>query len=263
VELHDRGGLIYKNVYGDDFRRLTKEKKQERRLEIERRALLRKPLFYSTMDPNVLPGVPLNQVGFLIEAGESKKPRISWPLILLRSLYPLSSKDYRTRALGAFFPYMNGKHYLAEGKKKEGLSFLYRAQLMGYDIDWLKKNLGVTYEKLAFDLFKEGHLIESENIYRRWIQFDPESPQAFTNLGVVYEKQKREDKAMGIYEKAMKRFPDDAKAAYNMSVLHWGKDWDQVVFYLNEVIRRDPNHKEANRFLSQAKRKQMGASHGK
>src|SRR5205085_1007507 len=94
VELHDRGGLVYQNPYGDDFRSLSRENKTNRRREVEARYLARSPLFYSTMDSQVLPGANMNQVGFLLEANTpTSAARLSWPLLCLRSLYPLAVED--------------------------------------------------------------------------------------------------------------------------------------------------------------------------
>src|SRR5207244_3307426 len=99
---------------------------------VERGYLGKKPLFYSTMDPQVLPGVEMKQVGFLMEAaGTITWPgaRMSWPLLCLRSLYPLDVHDYRTRALACFFPYMEGRTLIAEGRPGDALRYFHRAGL--------------------------------------------------------------------------------------------------------------------------------------
>jgi hypothetical protein len=71
--------------------------------------------------------------------------RISWPLLILRGLYPLlNAGEYRVRALAAFFPYMNG---LATWN----LSYFNYAARLGYDVDWLKSNLNHTFSNAAYE----------------------------------------------------------------------------------------------------------------
>jgi len=253
VELHDRGGLIYKNIYGDDFRQITKAEKAHRRIQVEKSFLPTRRLYYSTMASQVLPDQALTQEGFLISVQGDPHKAISWPVIVLRSLYPLATSDYRTRALGAFFPFMEGRSLLAKQKVNEAMSFFNQAQIMGFDIDWLKQNLGATYEKLAFQQLQNNELKSAELLYKRWIQYDSLNSKAYGNLGVVLEKQGRIKEAKAHYEMTMIKFPKEAKPVYNLAVLYWNKDINQSISYLEEVLRREPHNKEAKHYLRVAR----------
>lgn len=256
VQLQDRGGLVFKNIYGDDFRQLDKPAKTQRRRQVEMSYLGRRPVFYSTMDSEVLPGITLVSKGFLYEAGGSRDQGISWPLLCLRSLYPTRPNDYRTRALGAFFPYMRGKNELERNDYGKAIIFFGRAQIIGYDVDWLKVNLGVEYAKWGYDSLVRGRLELAEWIYERWIQFDPNNIQAQSNLGVVYERAGRIEDAKFQYKKAAQLFPDAADPVFNLAVLAWNEsDWVEVIRNLEEVLRRQPTHEQARQYLQQAKQK--------
>jgi len=258
AEIHDRGGLIYKSVYGSDFRSIPKPAKKDRRIQVERTYLQVKNLFYATMDEKIMPGVTLEQVGIL-QWANPRNTRVSWPLILIRSVYPLVTSDYRTRALGVYFPYMQGRTKIEQGALLEGLSYLWRSKKMGYDIDWLENNLKFTYEKLGYDALQGNKFIEAEMIYQQAIKADPSNQGIYSNMGVVYERMGRWDDARKQYEVAMGLFPDNPKPVYNLAVWYWKKEkWLDVVKYLEEVLRRDPGYPEARKYLERAKTELKG-----
>ncbi len=243
VELHDRGGLVYKNIYGDDFRRLNKEGKNERRWLVEKKALAARPVYYSTMDPNVLPGVATRQVGFLLQAGTPKEKLIDWPLLIIRSLYPMDVADYRTRALAAFFPYMQGRQILNEGMLDKGLAYYKKAAEIGPNVDWLQVNMGYEYAHRSYDLLVQKRYAESEKIYRDWIGYSPADFQAQSNFGVVLERQGRLEEALAQYQKTADLFPTQADPLYNIAVALWsGQDWERIRPYLISALQRNPNH---------------------
>lgn len=255
VELHDRGGLVFRNIYGEDFRRLTKEEKARRRQAIEREMLGKRPLLYSTMDWNVLPGVPLRQSGFLLEAGEIERPAVAWPLICLRSLHPLRPSDYRTRALAAFFPYMRGRSLIKTDIEK-GLRCFRKSFSMGAGVDWVQTNLSTELLYEAFERLKANRFHDAERIYTAVVRMFPQNEQAHSNLGVVYERLGRWDQAKAQYQKAAGLFPHAADPVFNLAVMAWHKkEWPSVVHYLEEVLKRNPNHPSAMHFLRQARQK--------
>lgn len=256
VTLHDRGGLVFRNPYGKDFRSLPKEAKAKRRADVERSFLGVRPIYYSTMDTEALPGASLQQRGFLYEAGGSPDEKLDWSLMVLRSLYPEYPHDYRTRALAAFFPYMQGKLALQRDDYGKTIEFFKRAQIMGHDVDWLKTNLGTDYAKLGYNSLMRDRLALAEWVYRQWIDFDPDSMQAHSNLGVVLERMGKLTEAKLQYHIAAERFSQAADPVFNLAVLAW-KDgnWNEVVEDLEEVLRRNPNHLQARAHLEDAKKR--------
>lgn len=247
VRIHDRGGLIYKNIYGPDFRTLTKLEKKRRRAEIESAFLKDRPVYYSTMDPKALPGTNLHEEGLLMRATVPSGADMSWALIAVRSLYPLRPADYRSRALGAFFPFM-------KGRQSNDWRTLERAKAMGRDVDWLKINLGFYYAKLGYDAIQRGRLDRAAAIYQAWMDLDPAHFQPVGNLGVIREKQGREEEARALYEKSIALSDKAVDPVYNLAVWYWKrKDWPQVIAYLEETLRRAPNHKAARAYLEKAR----------
>jgi len=259
VSLHDRGGVVFQNPYGDDFRSLTKEEKEKRRHHTEGAALPIRPVYYSSMNPNVLPGSQLIQRGFLMEANPKNPIGFSWPHAILRSLYPLHVNDYRTRALACFFPYMKGRElYEGKGDVDQSLRYLRRSQAMGFDVDWLKVNLGAAYAVMGYRyLDKEKDFVIAEKIYRQAIEFDERNTNAQSNLGVALERQGRWEEAEQQYEKTARLFPDLADPVFNLAVLFWHrKEWDRVISYFEEVLKRNPSHAAARAYLEQARLRQ-------
>lgn len=246
VELHDRGGLVYRNVYGPDFRRLTKGEKEKRRVRIESAYLGVRPLYYSTMASAILPGVPFRFAGFLMEAGSQAAPRVEWDVLVLRSLYPLAVDDFRSRALAAFFPYMRGRMLLAQGRLAEGLRWWRRAASLGYDVDWVNSNLAYEYSHRGFQFLQAGDYAAAEMVYQEWLKFRPANFQAQSNLGVVFERQGRRDEALEQYRKTAALHPNEADPVYNQAVLLWRTgNWPAIEQLLNEALRRNPNHSGA------------------
>lgn len=246
LELHDRGGLIYPNPYGDDFRQLTREEKVPRRLAVEQRYLSVRPLFYSTLDTEVLPNVPLVPVGFLMEAGHSSAPRLRWPLLILRSLYPTAVQNYRTRALAAFFPYFQGRTLINEGKIAEGLDLWRACARIGFDVDWTRGNLPYEYAHRAYDALQNNKPELAEIFYRQWIEMSPQSYEARSNLGVALERQRKFEQAIQENDLTAQLFPTEADPLYNNAVALWPtKDWPRIARYLQQALARNPRHKLA------------------
>ncbi|MFN0117328.1 MAG: protein O-mannosyl-transferase family [Elusimicrobiota bacterium] len=259
VELKDRGGLVFPNPYGDDFRSLTKEQKTDRRKLIEEKVLSRKPLFYSSMDQNVLPGYKVKLVGFLLKPEKETiffKPEISWPLILIRNLYPFTDLDFRSRALACFFPYMQARQEFQEKDFDSAFVFYKKALEVGYDVEWLEKNLESDIANFSFYLLQNHRLEKAKEVYDFWITWKPTSYQAHSNLGVVFERMGKVDDAKGQYLKTSQLFLDSIDPLFNLSVLSWKeKDWDKVIYYLEQLLLRNPKHDQANYFLKLAQTK--------
>jgi tetratricopeptide (TPR) repeat protein len=259
VELHDRGGLVFPNPYGDDFRSLPKDQKSARRWEVERARRLEKPLYYVTMDPHVLPGVPTFVNGLIVQTAPVSVSM--WPFYAARSLYPPRPATFRMRALAAFFPYSLARTLEDAGQWRAALAAYDRAIVMGAGVDWLQTNLSYEYGQWGYRELVAGRYDAAEAIYRRWIRFEPNNIAAESNLGVVLEKAGRLAEARAQYERAAALFPNDADPVFNLSVLAWKRgDWPEVVRDLEEVLRRDPKHPQATNYLIQAQLRLKGGA---
>ncbi len=156
LELHDRGALVYPNPYGADFRQLTRDQKENRRQAIERAMLAsHRPLYYSTMNEQIMPGVKLSQEGILYRApspqmvppspsGRGVGSERPWFFYDLRGIRPWQTveifSDYRTRALLPYYAYQRASHAAQEGSWGDAYRYLAVSKSIGPDVLWLAPN---------------------------------------------------------------------------------------------------------------------------
>ncbi len=184
LELHDRGGLIYKNPYGDDFRRIPKSEKEMRRQTVEGSFLGIRPLYYATFDKKILKGAELRAKGLLYEAIPAHaQPAQSvtnspadraWNFYSTRGIYEERERTFRLRALVPLYPFL-------EGLSKWDLKFLRRAMGFGTDVAWLKANLVWEASLKAFEATNQNRLDEAQELYRFVLEADPNNVSAYTN----------------------------------------------------------------------------------
>jgi tetratricopeptide (TPR) repeat protein len=259
VELHDRGGLVFPNPYGDDFRSLPKDQKPQRRWTVEKQRLAVKPLYYVTMDPNVLPGVSTELNGILVQTAPVVTQE--WPFYVLRSLYPPRPDTYRMRALATYFPFAYGRGLQVRGQWREALRAYARAAQIGAGVDWFSTNLSYELSQWGYQALTQGRIEQAEAIYRFWVQVEPTNMQAQSNWGVALERAGRIEEARAQYERTAQLFPTAADPVFNLSVLAWRRgDWTAVERYLLEVLRRDPRHAQAPGYLANVRLKLQGVS---
>lgn len=249
VELHDRGGLVFRSVYGKDFRRISREMKETRRQETETAYLGKKPLYYSTFNRSILPGARLRPDGILYEA---MPPALklsgvdSWELYtLLRGAFSTYS-DYRSAALAPVYVFMRYDNY---GRDEAWADY---AMDVWPDVLWLNGNLKYSLHETAYKAFGESNLVKAGHYFEKILRIDPGDRHALLNLGVVREKQNDLEGAVKLYEKAISLDPSDAEAYYNLGVVYWRKsDWGKVVRSFQKVLEINPNHEAARRYLQQ------------
>ena len=79
-----------------------------------------------------------------------------------------------------------------------------------------------------------------------------------TQMGVVQERAGRVEVSRSYYMASLDMAPT-AQANFNLAVTYWGKDWAQVVRYLEATLRLNPDFAGARGYLLQAKQ-HLGAS---
>ncbi|MFN3967049.1 MAG: tetratricopeptide repeat protein, partial [Endomicrobiia bacterium] len=245
IELHDRGGLVFKNIYGNDFRSLTREEKEIRKREIELSIVKTgKPVFYSTFNKNILPEATLYENGILYEV--NKKSYDSWYLYsLLRGSFSNYS-DYRSRALAPVYVFMRSRT-LDEEKKLKWLDY---SISQWKDVTWLVSNLKFELHSIAYKVFNENKIDTAEKYYKKIIKIDPYDINALLNLGVIAERKNNLDEAKRIYLDAIKLQPKNPTAYYNLGVVYWREqNWEKVIENFKKVIELDPSHSEAKKYL--------------
>lgn len=255
LEIHDRGGLIFRSVYGGDFRSLIKTEKEKRRQTVESSHLGVKRLFYSTFDRNILKGARLENRGILYEAvpAAASPPAggDTWKFYSLRGVYEIHPHPYRLRALVPLYPFL-------EGVSRWDMRMLLRAAGFGTDIGWLKSNLIWELSMKGYHDSSEGRLGQAETVFKTILKVDPENSSALTNLGVLASDRGDLGSAESYYKQAVKAEPKNADAHFNYGVLYWKKgQWREVMESFEMTLRYNPDHPSARQYLEAAKRKAM------
>jgi tetratricopeptide (TPR) repeat protein len=250
IELHDRGGLVFRNIYGTDFRKLSRDMKDARRHEIEKTFLPLRPVYYSTFNRDALPGVALVPNGILYRAGGAGKPN-AFASYALRSIFGPEYDDYRSRALAPVYTYFGG---LENGTG--------RLAWWDYTLDrwsdalWLKNNLHVELTQEAFNSFSAGRLEAAEAMYMKILSLFPDDTGTMVNLGVIDEKRGDRQKAKEQYERAIAANPQATDAYYNLAVVYWQEGhWQEVVRYLSQLLQVNPQDARARYYLPQAQKR--------
>ena len=76
-------------------------------------------------------------------------------------------------------------------------------------------NLRLMLQK-GFILIRLRRLNDAENYYLGLIERLPENPEPLNNLGVIYQLQKKYDKAIALFEQTITRFPEFSRAYENL-----------------------------------------------
>ncbi len=105
------------------------------------------------------------------------------------------------------------------------------------------------YREAVYQLANEIYLSSSGTLagsreaiaaIREFLKIKPEDPQMLSLLGSLYIKTRYPDKALPIFEKLQKRFPDDSDSYYNLGVCYYLKKQDSTALaYFMKAIRMD------------------------
>ena len=255
VELHDRGGLVFKNIYGDDFRMLTKQEKEQRRVFVEKKYVLTKPVFYSTFNKSILPNYNLLYTGAIYVVDTPLVPQWYKNKDLFKEVYSFRSVyqkyfDYRSNALVPVYYFMEATNETDNYKKFLLLKYIY---YFWQEVDWLINNIKFELHNLGYQMFNEKKYEFCKDIYDFLLEIDKTDINALLNLGVCYEKLNNFDLAESCYNKVLELDKNNLNAYYNLGVLYWGRDnWDKVIYYFNRVLELQPNNQVVKNYIYRA-----------
>ena len=172
----------------------------------------------------------------------------------------LNNQTYATEAniaLGDIFKIFN--------RTPNALSFYQKAQLLEPNNKEIHLKLARTYEQLndyatslkeyskALDSSSENEDILSslERIWQKKVDENPKDAEAHSNLGVVYQKQKRYLEAMAEYQKAEVLNPHNVNTKINIATLYQEqKKYDAALNAYNAILQIQPQN--ANIIVSKA-----------
>ncbi|OGR58754.1 MAG: hypothetical protein A2X36_07760 [Elusimicrobia bacterium GWA2_69_24] len=272
IEPHDRGGLVFPSPYGPDFRRLTAEGKTERRREVEAAAARGsgRPVFYSTLDENILPGFELPLWGLLRRVGGSgfagdRRPADSptgpvlWDSYVDRTEGSKAQAHYRYRALVPVYPVMRGLADAARGDYPRALLRLRLADALGPDVRWVRPSVSQAAQWIGFLASLRQDWEPAGQAFLLATQVQPEAADSWFNLGVTLDKRRRYGEAESAYLRGVALNPSSFQAYYNLGALYWGQGrWSESMDWFEKAHSLQPEETGAARFAERARRAARG-----
>ncbi|MFN3550546.1 MAG: protein O-mannosyl-transferase family [Endomicrobiia bacterium] len=257
VGLYDRGGLVFKSIYGKDFRSLSKQEKEIVRINVEQSFVDLRPIFYSTFNKNILPNKTLKYAGVLyfVESSflnrEYDKEFIS-EIYSYRGIFDKYC-DYRSNALAPIYLFME---MLEEKNLEKKFKLLKYLHYLYPEIDWLKNNCIIELHKIGFEFFNKEDFLLSKNAYELILKIKPDDFYALLNLGVNYEKMEEFIFAEMFYKKAINVQPSNVRAYYNLGSLYWKLNrWQDAFLMFEKVLDLEPQNEEVKKYIDYLKLK--------
>jgi tetratricopeptide (TPR) repeat protein len=258
VELHDRGGLVFANPYGPDFRKIDKAAKETRRLQVEREYARRRPLFYATLKRMLISEHRLDAHGLLrrsVSAQTPPSPSGLWHLYPQRFSPPLAKAHYRYRALVPFYAAMRAE----VEPPLRALSYLHEAAAMGEDVRWVPGLVSHRAQHLGFHASKAKKWPLAERAYLFASNQAPEQVAPLLNLGVALEEQGRIAEAEARYRQGVALDPKSYQARFNLGALLWKqRRFAEAAPVFEEAARVRPGDAAAKRYAERARARVKG-----
>ncbi|MCS7184638.1 MAG: DUF2723 domain-containing protein [bacterium] len=244
VSLHDRGAVVFKNIYGADFRRLTKEQKRVRRIEVETRLIKEgNYLSYSTMDENVIP-IKLYKNYFLYSNYEIK---YADEFTLIRDKFNRNILyDYRHRALLPYFFFMKDNYQ----------AYLY-AYMIAKDVEWLKNNLAIKLGELSAKALESKKMEDAFKYLKLGEKINPNDYVILSNLGVYYESVNDYENAVFYHIRAYE-VSKNIRSLLNLAATYWKMgNYSMAKDIYKRILSIEPNNLEARYWLSVLEKKRF------
>ncbi len=192
ASLYDRGGVVFHSPYGADFLSLPRDSKEERRRAIEGPWASDGRLWYSTLNPGLLPGWDARPAGLL---RRPLRPGALFPegaalretLALPRA--PSAAARYRDRALLAFVYFQRGVEALSRRDAGAGASWLQIAAGTGGDALWAAPAISYALAVSGYEATARRDWPAAERVYRAQLELDAARAEPAMNLGVVLQSE--------------------------------------------------------------------------
>lgn len=225
VELRDRGGVVFPGGYGPNFRSLTKEAKEARRVEVEARWDAEGRLRYSTLSDSFLPGRVLVPSGLLripaapgarVPEAEALRATTAW-----RWTRESVARRYRDRALAGLGPYQKGADALSRGRAAEGAAWLELAAATAPDALWTAPSVSYALGVAGYRFMASRDWSAAEAAYRAWAGVAPARAEPWSNLGVALERAGRFEESEAAYREGIRVEPSSPLPWRSLGALLW------------------------------------------
>jgi tetratricopeptide (TPR) repeat protein len=263
LELRDRGGVVFPGGYGSDFRALSKDAKEIRRRETERRWFAAGRLWYSTLNENVLPGVVLASAGLLRRPSSTASPFHGGPALTetlaLRWSREAAAARYRDRALAAFFPYQRGVEALSRGDTAAGVTWIELSADLAPDALWVAPSASYVLAMSGYRAVARREWLGAERAYRAGAALEPEKAEPLTNLGVTLERAGRTAEAEETFREAIRREPRAARPWAALGARLWADGrWSEAAGAFDSAAALDPSDARSTSWAGQARHRAAG-----
>jgi tetratricopeptide (TPR) repeat protein len=151
----------------------------------------------------------------------------------------------------------------AQSRFEEAIMAFRKATLINQTFALAYHKLGDAYAKLgqndnaraclerAAQIYMEKNLdAEAEQTFMRVLEINPNTPNVFNSLGIVYRRQRKFEESVNMYMRALRVDPEDERIYYNLarSYIEMGKPND-AADALRKALSIKPDFIEANNLL--------------
>lgn len=284
ISIYDDIGCIFKNIYGENFLRLSKIEKDAVRSKMQKEIIdkTNSSVYIPIVSSKRETYFKKEQQGILykiVKTGEIK------PLKDFSVIYNLSGiennyEDYLVRDIIAQYYFAFGEYYFTKGEKQKSLEYFEKCGLVGYDSEWVFNNLGVVYLEKGFKekaleyakksisvnpdsakdytnlgvmFYQQGKYNEAIDAYNKALELNSNYAEGYNGLGTVYGISGENDKAIKCYETALSLKPNYVEAMANMGIVYHNKgEIDKAVELYKKAIEIKPNYSDAHNNLGVA-----------
>jgi hypothetical protein len=226
VSLHDRGGVVFSGLYGDDFLMLPHDSKEPRRREVEGRLAESGRLWYSTLNPGVLPGWEARPAGLVrrpLKAGATFPEEPGLEAAFPSPRAPDAARRYRDRALLAFVFFSRGEEALARRDDASGAAWLQAAAEAGGDALWVAPAISYAFAMRGYEASVRKDWAAAERLYRAQAAVDALRAEPLMNLGVVLQGENRWGEAEAALRAAVSLEPRTPRVWETLGALLWAR----------------------------------------
>jgi tetratricopeptide (TPR) repeat protein len=278
VVIYDDIGCVFKNIYGDDFLRLSEDEKHLRRNNVQKNIIRTSDTsIYFTLGSNLsnMEGISYEPVGIVYrvkKAEEEEKVKEIWGKYNLDGINK-KYDDYLIRELISIYNYFLGEYYFSIKDNISGLNFYRKAFEIGFDLDWVKNNLirkliergylnevinigeklpqdAIESLNIGIAYFKQGKYDEAEKKFKESIRLNPDLAEAYCNLGVLYDMKGDLNLAKDFYELAIRKNPNIVNAYLGCAMIYGKqKDYSKALECFKKVLNIDPDNEMALKYI--------------
>lgn len=96
-----------------------------------------------------------------------------------------------------------------------------------------------------------GDYAAAEQGFRSVLRVEPANVGAIGNLGILYARTNRPDKAIAEYKKALRLSPDDEPILLNLGLAYFKQDRHAAALpWFEQVVKQDPRNRQARQLLA-------------